>query len=73
MWASAMCVTRSAKVRGSPSGLNLKSASGMLSRCIQHEMDHLDGLLLVDHLTAVRRHMILRKLEKARKATRVPA
>ena len=48
-------------------------ASGMLSRCIQHEMDHLDGLLLVDHLTAVRRHMILRKLEKARKATRVPA
>jgi peptide deformylase len=49
------------------------NASGMLSRCIQHEMDHLDGLLLVDHLTAVRRHMILRKLEKARKATRVPA
>ncbi len=49
------------------------AASGMLARCIQHEMDHLDGLLLVDHLTAVRRHMILRKLEKARKATRVPA
>lgn len=49
------------------------AASGMLARCIQHEMDHLDGLLLVDHLTPVRRHMILRKLEKARKATRVPA
>jgi peptide deformylase len=47
-------------------------ASGMLARCIQHEMDHLDGVLLVDHLTAVRRHMILRKLEKARKA-REPA
>jgi peptide deformylase len=42
-------------------------ARGMLSRCIQHEIDHLDGLLLVDRLSAVRRHMILRKLAKARK------
>ena len=42
-------------------------AGGMLARCIQHEMDHLEGLLLVDRLSAVRRHMILRKLAKARK------
>ncbi len=42
-------------------------ATGMLGRCIQHEMDHLDGVLLVDRLSAVRRHMILRKLAKARK------
>ena len=43
-------------------------ASGLLARCIQHEMDHLDGVLLVDHLSAVRRGIILRKLTKARKA-----
>ncbi|MBM3507232.1 MAG: peptide deformylase [Alphaproteobacteria bacterium] len=42
-------------------------AGGMLARCIQHELDHLDGVLLVDRLSAVRRHMILRKLAKARK------
>jgi peptide deformylase len=48
-------------------------ASGMLSRCIQHELDHLDGVLLVDRLSAVRRHMILRKLAKARKQEQEPA
>lgn len=48
-------------------------AAGMLARCIQHEMDHLDGVLLVDHLSAVRRHMILRKLTKARKQEEVGA
>ena len=48
-------------------------ATGMLSRCIQHELDHLDGVLLVDRLSAVRRHMILRKLAKARKQEQEPA
>ena len=43
------------------------TTGGMLARCIQHEMDHLDGVLLVDRLSPVRRHMILRKLAKARK------
>jgi len=43
-------------------------ASGLLARCIQHEMDHLDGVLMVDHLSALRRGMILRKLTKLRKA-----
>ena len=42
-------------------------ADGLLSRCIQHEMDHLLGRLFVDHLSAVKRSMILRKLEKARR------
>ncbi len=42
-------------------------ANGLLSRCIQHEMDHLKGRLFVDHLSAVKRSMILRKLEKARR------
>ncbi|MDP6691146.1 MAG: peptide deformylase [Alphaproteobacteria bacterium] len=42
-------------------------ADGLLSRCIQHEMDHLKGRLFVDHLSAVKRGMILRKLEKIRR------
>ena len=42
-------------------------ADGLLSRCIQHEMDHLLGRLFVDHMSAVKRSMILRKLEKARR------
>lgn len=42
-------------------------ADGMLARCLQHEVDHLDGILFIDHLSALRRNMILRKLEKARR------
>lgn len=41
---------------------------GMLATCIQHEMDHLDGILFIDHLSALKRNIILRKLLKARKA-----
>ncbi|MBL6935459.1 MAG: peptide deformylase [Alphaproteobacteria bacterium] len=37
--------------------------------CIQHEIDHLDGVLFIDHLTAIKRSMILRKLSKTRKHT----
>ncbi len=44
------------------------SADGLLATCIQHEMDHLEGILFVDHLTALKRNMILRKLLKAKKA-----
>jgi peptide deformylase len=42
-------------------------ADGLLATCIQHEMDHLDGVLFVDHLSALKRNMILRKLLKAKK------
>jgi peptide deformylase len=42
-------------------------AEGVLATCIQHEMDHLKGILFVDHLSAMRRNIILRKLLKARK------
>jgi len=42
-------------------------AEGLLARCIQHEMDHLDGVLFVDHISAVRRNIILRRLAKARR------
>jgi peptide deformylase len=42
-------------------------ADGLLATVLQHEMDHLDGILFVDHLSALKRNMILRKLVKARK------
>jgi len=43
-------------------------ADDMLARCLQHEIDHLDGILFVDHLSALKRGMILRKLAKQKKA-----
>lgn len=41
--------------------------SGLLATCIQHECDHLEGILFVDHLSSLKRDMILRKLAKAKK------
>jgi len=41
---------------------------GLLATCIQHEMDHLDGVLFIDHLSRLKRAMALKKLEKLRKA-----
>jgi len=41
---------------------------GMLAVCIQHEMDHLNGILFIDHLSRLKRQMALKKLEKLRKA-----
>src|SRR5262249_13651343 len=49
------------------------AAEGMLATCIQHEMDHLDGVLFIDHLSALKRNMILRKLVKAKKTALAPA
>ena len=40
---------------------------GLLATCIQHEIDHLEGVLFVDHLTSIKRGIILRKLQKAKK------
>jgi peptide deformylase len=42
-------------------------ADGLLARCVQHEIDHLDGILFVNHLSALKRTMILRKLAKAKR------
>jgi peptide deformylase len=42
-------------------------AGGLLSVVIQHEMDHLDGVLFVDHISTLKRGMILRKLKKTKK------
>jgi len=40
---------------------------GLLATCIQHEMDHLEGVLFVDHLSALKRGIILRKLAKLKR------
>jgi peptide deformylase len=42
-------------------------ADGLLATCLQHEIDHLDGVLFVDHLSALKRGMILRKLAKTKR------
>lgn len=41
---------------------------GMMATCLQHEMDHLEGILFIDHLSRLKRQMVLKKLEKQRKA-----
>ncbi len=40
---------------------------GLLAVCLQHEMDHLEGVLFIDHLSKLKRDMVLKKLAKARK------
>jgi len=42
-------------------------ASGFKARAVQHEIDHLDGILFVDHLSAVKRGLLLAKWRKARR------
>jgi peptide deformylase len=48
-------------------------ADGLLAACMQHEIDHLDGVLFVDHLSALKRNMILRRLAKELRQKRAEA
>ena len=41
--------------------------TGLMATCLQHEMDHLEGILFIDHLSRLKRQMVLKKIEKARK------
>ena len=43
-------------------------AEGMLATCIQHEMDHLEGILFIDYLSKLKNSMIVKKLSKQKKA-----
>ena len=45
-------------------------AEGLLATCIQHEMDHLEGILFIDYLSKLKKSMIIKKLSKA-KSTRI--
>lgn len=64
-------VTRAEKIRVKALNREGKSfelvADGLLSVCIQHELDHLDGKLFVDHISKLKRDRIRKKLEKEHK------
>ena len=45
-----------------------EAMDGLLATCLQHEMDHLEGILFIDHLSRLKRQMAVKKLEKLRKA-----
>ena len=61
-------VTRPARVRvrylDETGAMREMNADGLLAACLQHEIDHLDGILFVDHLSALKRNMIMRRLAK---------
>jgi peptide deformylase len=65
-------VTRAAEIRlryiDEENEIREIEAKGLLATCIQHEVDHLDGVLFVDHLSALKRGMILRKLTKTKRS-----
>ena len=45
-----------------------ETLNGLLATCLQHEMDHLEGILFIDHLSRLKRDMVLKKLAKAKRA-----
>ena len=65
-------VTRSAEVRlrylDQENEIREMHTKGLFATCLQHEIEHLDGILFVDHLSLVKRGMILRKLAKAKRS-----
>lgn len=65
-------VDRPARVRvawqDADGGHHEEDMDGLLATCIQHEMDHLEGILFIDHLSRLKRNMVLKKLDKARRA-----
>ena len=64
-------VERPAKVRARWQDLDGKfheeAMDDLMATCLQHEMDHLEGILFIDHLSRLKRQMALKKIEKARK------
>jgi peptide deformylase len=42
-------------------------ADGVLATCLQHEMDHLDGILFIDHISKLKKEMVIRKFKKLAK------
>ena len=44
------------------------NAHGLLATCIQHEMDHLEGILFIDYLSKLKKGMIIKKLSKQKKS-----
>jgi len=48
-------------------------AEGLLATAVQHEIDHLEGILFVDHISKLKRSVILRKLQKTKKQLKIEA
>jgi len=46
-------------------------ATGLLATCLQHEIDHLDGVLFIDHISKLKRDRVIKKFTKAAKAAKV--
>jgi peptide deformylase len=44
-----------------------ENMEGLMATCLQHEMDHLEGILFIDHLSRLKRQMVLKKIEKMRR------
>lgn len=61
---SAQCRIRFLDYQGE---IREMDCDGLLATCIQHEMDHLKGVLFIDHLSKLKRSMMLKKLVKAKK------
>ena len=47
---------------------HVREGTGLLARAFQHEMDHLDGKLFIDHLRGIKRDMIVRRIRKLTRA-----
>lgn len=47
-------------------------ADGILATCLQHEIDHLDGILFIDHISRLKREMVVKKFTKASKTGTLP-
>lgn len=64
-------VTRPKRIKVSYTDVNNKriemEAEDLLSTCIQHEIDHLNGVLFVDHVSKLKRDMMLKRVEKAQR------
>ena len=56
--------TRDGDYNGKKKEIN---ADGLLATCIQHEVDHLDGILFIDHLSKLKKDLILKKTKKQKK------
>ena len=58
------CHVRHLDYNGDPQELK---AEGLLATCIQHEIDHLEGILFIDYLSKLKKEMIIKKLSKQTK------
>ena len=58
------CLVKYLDYYGQPKEIN---ATGLLATCIQHEVDHLEGILFIDYLSKLKKSMIVKKLSKQKK------